>query len=98
MAYRIAMMAGTGIVVTIGATEGWLTGFFCASGILGVLFVYHLVFLPRVEREKEPIRKLVGLLLRKKPLALLVIVLLAAALVRWLFSLGWYGELKSVAP
>ena len=48
MAYRIAMMTGTGIIVTIGATINWFMGFVAAGGILLLLFIYHLFLLPKV--------------------------------------------------
>jgi MFS transporter, PAT family, beta-lactamase induction signal transducer AmpG len=54
MAYRIAMMTGSGVIVTIGATAGWTVGFLSAAGILALLFVYHALLLPRVERRKKP--------------------------------------------
>ena len=54
MAYRIAMMTGTGVIVSIGATAGWTVGFLSAGAILALLFVYHALFLPRVERHKKP--------------------------------------------
>jgi len=54
MAYRIAMMTGTGVIVTIGTTAGWVIGFLSAGAVLGVLYVYHTFFLPRVERPKKP--------------------------------------------
>jgi PAT family beta-lactamase induction signal transducer AmpG len=58
MAYRLAMMAGTGIIVTIGATAGWLFAFLMASVFLGILFLYHTFFLPHVEMERLRIRDL----------------------------------------
>ncbi len=51
MAYRLAMMAGTGIIVTVGTTVSWLAAYSAAGLFLGLLFAYHLLFLPRVEKE-----------------------------------------------
>ena len=46
MAYRISMMTGTGIIVTIGTMTIWRMGFFSAAAFLGILFVYHFFLLP----------------------------------------------------
>ncbi len=59
MAYRLAMMAGTGIIVTVGTTVGWPTAFASGAGVLGALFIYHNFFLPRVEAETSRIWDLV---------------------------------------
>ncbi|MBN2123143.1 MAG: hypothetical protein JW821_02515, partial [Deltaproteobacteria bacterium] len=98
MAYRIAMMTGTGIIVTIGATTNWMLAFLCAGVLLGILFVYHLCLLPRAEAEKMPLgRLLAGLLGKRQAVMLLAAIALALAL-RWAFSLGWYGKLESAFP
>jgi PAT family beta-lactamase induction signal transducer AmpG len=66
MAYRLAMMAGTGIIVTIGATAGWFAAFFAGGAFLGILFVYHVFFLPDVEEEKIKIHTLLKRVFRIK--------------------------------
>lgn len=58
MAYRIAMMTGTGVIVTLGTTAGWVVGFLSAGAVLCLLYAYHALFLPRVERQKKAFRLL----------------------------------------
>ncbi|NLW30965.1 MAG: AmpG family muropeptide MFS transporter [Fibrobacter sp.] len=55
MAYRIGMMAGTGLIVTIGSTIGWLIAFICAGILLGALFIWHLFFLKECETGKKSV-------------------------------------------
>jgi len=50
LAYRIAMMTGTGLVATVGALWSWRTAFFLAFGISCAFFLLHLSFLPRPPR------------------------------------------------
>jgi PAT family beta-lactamase induction signal transducer AmpG len=63
MAYRIAMMVGTGVIVTIGTIEGWMAGLLCAAGALSLFFAYHMIFLPRVEKQKKSFFQLLKVLL-----------------------------------
>jgi PAT family beta-lactamase induction signal transducer AmpG len=49
MAYRIAMMTGTGVIVTIGALAGWPVAFAAAAAIFGLFFAYHSFFLREVQ-------------------------------------------------
>lgn len=53
MAYRIAMMTGTGIIVTVGATFGWGWAFALASLIMGGLYSLHSAILPPGCRQKS---------------------------------------------
>jgi len=66
MAYRIAMMTGTGVIVTIGATLNWFSAFFTAGISLSLLFVFHFFFLPIVEIEKASILELLNIRLWTK--------------------------------
>ncbi len=76
MAYRIAMMTGTGVVVTVGATLGWFASYLASAVLLFLLTLYHFTFLPRVEKEKKPFRELLKLFLEGNFLVVLVIVVL----------------------
>ncbi len=76
MAYRIAMMTGTGVVVTIGATLGWFASYLASAVLLFLLTLYHFTFLPRVEKEKKPFGGLFELFLERKILVTLGIVVL----------------------
>ena len=42
MAYRIAMMTGTGVITTIGTTSGWPLAFSCAALLFLAIFFFHL--------------------------------------------------------
>ena len=64
MAYRIAMMTGTGLIVTIGTTAGWHYAFSTAGILLGAIGLYHLLFLPRCEKQHAPIKDLLPSLLK----------------------------------
>ena len=98
MAYRIAMMTGTGIVVTIGAVSSWRLAYLSAAGMLGVLFMYHFFLLPRVETPLRPIHQCISPLLRLKRSLTLVLIGLTIFALRWSMSYGWYENLKNHLP
>jgi len=58
MAYRIAMMAGTMVIVTLGTTISWFTAFFFAAILFGVFLAYHFLFLEEAGNQGLPIKKL----------------------------------------
>jgi len=98
MAYRIAMMTGTGIIVTIGTTISWLVGYMSAACLLLILFIYHILLLPNVETEKIPVRSLLKSFLSLKPFIVVISVLAAFLFLRWIFTLEWYQQVKSQIP
>jgi PAT family beta-lactamase induction signal transducer AmpG len=53
LAYRIAMMAGTGGIVTIGTTSSWPLAFVTGSFLLAALLIYHLLCLGEPQRVVE---------------------------------------------
>jgi len=55
MAYRVAMMAGTGIIATIGTTRGWPIAFGMSALILALFFAYHIRYLPHSETARLPL-------------------------------------------
>jgi len=98
MAYRLAMMAGTGIIVTIGATVGWFAAFFFAGAFLGLLFVYHVFFLPHVEKEKIKIQDLLRRVFRIKFLIAGIALVLILMGMRSLFWERFCGRLLELFP
>jgi PAT family beta-lactamase induction signal transducer AmpG len=62
MAYRVAMLTGTGVIATIGASVSWTLAFLLAGLLLGLLTVYHRFFLPECESERRPFLAMLGLL------------------------------------
>lgn len=97
MAYRISMMTGTGIIVTIGAKTSWKTGFLCAALLMGILYVYHLFLLPKVETKKKPTRYLIRSLVNVKTMRWGIILSLFIIVFRWFFSYEWWEHFKAQA-
>ncbi len=82
MAYRVAMLTGTGVIVTVGTTFSWTLAFLLAGLLLGLLAAYHYFFLPECEEERRPFSKMLGLFGRPRNL---LNIGLAAALIAGLY-------------
>jgi PAT family beta-lactamase induction signal transducer AmpG len=91
MAYRISMMTGTGVIVTIGATTDWLVAFLAAGALLSILFIYHLFLLPEIRNFFRAFLKL-RLIIVIVSVAFIIIVL------RSIFALEWYQQLNYHLP
>lgn len=98
MAYRIAMMTGTGVIVTLGATLGWLIAFWIAAVIFGMFLVYHSFFLKEVEAEKKKIGRLFVRLFRVRPILLITAVACLILGIRSFFQSTYYTGLKDQLP
>jgi PAT family beta-lactamase induction signal transducer AmpG len=93
MAYRVAMLSGTGVIVTIGTAFSWVAAFLVAGLLLGLLTAYHYFFLPECEAERHPFKDMLRLLARSR---ILLNTGLAVALVAGIYLffnsalyLGW---------
>lgn len=53
MAYRIALMTGSGFIITMGAALNWFSAYLVSALILASLFIFHFLYLPRCETEKN---------------------------------------------
>lgn len=78
MAYRVAMLTGTGVIVTVGTAFSWTAAFLCAGLLLGLLAAYHAFFLPECETEQHTFAAMFALFTRSR---VLLNAGLAAALV-----------------
>lgn len=68
MAYRAAMMVGTGLVVTVGTLFNWVAAYILSFIVLLILYLFHRLYLPDKEREGEKIVLLLKLLKRPSTL------------------------------
>jgi len=76
MAYRIAMMTGTGVVVTLGATLAGSRVISPLERFFFLLTFYHFTFLPKAEKEKKPLRDLLKVFFDGKFAFILLMVVL----------------------
>lgn len=60
MAYRLALIAGAGGIITLSHFLGWPAAMGTAALVLALLFLYHAFFLPTAEEETLPIRSLLS--------------------------------------
>jgi PAT family beta-lactamase induction signal transducer AmpG len=98
MAYRIAMMTGTGVVATVSTAYSWSWGFALAGVLLALLAAYHAVFLPRVETAGRPWRQLGRRVARPGPLAVAAVLGLVILGLRALTEAEWLRALKPSVP
>jgi len=98
MAYRIAMMTGTGVIVTIGTTAGWLAAFLTAAIVFTLFFLYHVLFLPEPQTPARPFQDLLKNLFRVRFLVgALLLSGVALAVRAWRHS-SWYEEMVRTIP
>ncbi|HIJ90004.1 MAG: MFS transporter [Desulfobulbaceae bacterium] len=107
MAYRIAMMAGAGIIATIGVTMGWPAAFGGSAIILALFSAYHLRYLPRGEAAHLPLFMLLatekwGRLLKFPiiaALAMVTLLLLARTITKQdlLSRVGFLADIDPIA-
>lgn len=98
MGFRIAMMTGTGVIVTIGAVTNWFIGYLSAGILLILFFIYHFFFLPVAEKAKRPASDMLRTYLRFKTLLVLLSAVLLILLFKWVFGMKWFGILKVNLP
>ncbi len=87
-AYRVAMLVVSGPLVFIIGRTGWLIGFLAIAGLMGILLLYHLVWLPRVESPGRPVGELIRAAFRVKTFLVAAGLALVAAGIRHLLSLA----------
>lgn len=95
LAYRCALMAGSGIVASVGVKAGWMQAFMSAGVLLGLLTVYHVVFLPECQAVQYPLRQFISTVLNVKSMTALGGVVLIVVTLRTAVDSGFYKQLKS---
>jgi MFS transporter, PAT family, beta-lactamase induction signal transducer AmpG len=98
MGYRIAMMTGTGVIVTISAMTNWFIGYLSAAIILALFLLYHFFFLPVVEKQKLSVSDMIKTYLRLRTILFLLSITFIILLLKWLLGMPWAGQLKEAVP
>ena len=98
MAYRISMMTGTGIIVTIGTNVNWSLAFATAAIVFGLFFLYHLFFLREVEDQNRPISMLFFQGLKIKTLVIFFTIIALVLGIRLFFQSDFYSGLAQRIP
>jgi len=94
MAYRIAMIVGTGVIVTIGTSFSWLIAFFIAGSIMCLFSVFHFFILKEVEDSKNSLYELLKHLFKFKTISALSLISLIIILLRNFTNSNYYSNLK----
>lgn len=98
MAYRIAMMAATGVVVTVGTAVSWPLAFICAGSIMGLFLIYHFFFLREVEEYKKSFRQLFDGFLKLKRLAGFTLIAVIVVGLRMFLKGNYYKQVQESFP
>jgi PAT family beta-lactamase induction signal transducer AmpG len=100
LAYRCALMMGSGAIASIGASKGlgWHYAFGLAGGLLGLLTIYHLFFLPRSQQTQFTFSELIRSIMT--PGAILGSIVTAAIVFTLYSSVNapFYISLKEHSP
>lgn len=97
-AFRIAMMTGTMVIVTLGANVNWFLAFWTAMIIFGLFLLYHLFFLPEVQTPQKPIKRVFKRLMKLNFIIYAVALVLTIAGIRLLLDSQFYLDLKTHLP
>ncbi len=98
MAYRIAMITGTGIIATVGTMYNWFFGFISSTIVLGLFFIYHLFLLPKIEKERYPICQFFISFLKIKVIFGTSIISFIIISIRWYYKSEYYSNLQETVP
>ena len=95
--WRLALMLVTGPMAIVCDKQGWLLGGLVLAGAMFSLFLFHLMFLPRSEVPKRPMRELLGQMFTVRFLTIAVAVSLVIAAGRALLHSTVLASLKDGA-
>ena len=98
MAFRLAMMTGTGVIVTIGAAWGWFVAFWTAAVIFALFLFYHFSLLQEVEVVKKPAKMLAPKLFKPKPVIYTMLLVAFILGIRYFYKSEYYASLKQQLP
>ena len=98
MAYRIAMMTATGVIVTVGAATTWQLAFLTAGLIMSLFFLYHILFLKEAEPYGKTFKQLFSGFLKFKRIMGLALLAFAIIGLRHFLASELYKSIQSVYP
>lgn len=98
MAYRISMMTGTGVIVTIGTTLGWPAAFTAAGICMAGLSLIHYAYLPQPESENKALLASISNFSKVRILLYSAALATAIVLLRAFLNSQTYVKLQTTFP
>ena len=98
MAYRIAMMTGTGVIVTIGTLISWFWAFFASGVIMTLFWFFHFSRLPSPEIEKRPFSSLIRSLVSSRFILCALIMGAIITALRFFLASSQYRAMRETFP
>ncbi|MFP4418265.1 MAG: MFS transporter [Chitinivibrionales bacterium] len=98
MAYRIAMMTGTGVIVSLAVRFGWAWGFWLSAALMGGMALYHQFFLPRCEEHRNSALQLFTTMIKPMRLGGLVAMAGVVLSIRSFLVSPAYGRWQETVP
>ncbi len=98
MAYRLAMMTATGIIVSAAVKMGWAKGFWLSALLMGAVAVYHQFFLPRCETPINAISRLFQTMFNPVRIVGVILILFSVFSIRAMFTSSMYVVWKQSVP
>lgn len=94
-AWRAAMLVVTGPMAILCDKAGWVTGFVVMGAVLGLLWGFHAVFLPRTEVERRPLLELFKRALSRRFLVIAIVIAAVISGSRALWLSDWRSAVGS---
>ncbi len=98
LAYRCALMVGSGIVASVGAKLGWMHAFIAAGIVLGSLTIYHALYLPEHQTVKYSLRQFLCTVLNLRFIGAVIVFFLFVAILRTTVNSSIYNQLSRSFP
>lgn len=98
MAYRIAMITGTGLIVTLGTTTSWTLAFFIAGVLMCLISIFHFIFLDEVEENQKSFLSILKNIIKLKNMIFISAVTYSIFLIRQVLKSESFNNLKLSYP
>ena len=98
MAYRLAMLFGTGVIGAIGPRWGWTPAFAISALVFGAHALFHFFYLEETQKATFPIRAIWISIMKPKNSVVILIITAAITYLHIFLKSETYSPFKSLNP
>lgn len=98
LAYRCALMTGSGIIASVGVKYGWVYAFISAGVLLGLLTFYHAICLPEKQIAEFSFSHFTGTVLNLRSTSIVLFFAIIVFFLRAAVNSTFYDNLQNIIP